>query len=32
VQVVNSTSYVRVYQRIGDSDKYQPVVLNIAGV
>lgn len=32
VQVVGSRSYIRVYERVGDSDQYQPVSLDIAGV
>lgn len=32
VQVVGSRSYIRVYERIGDSDQYQPIALDIAGV
>jgi len=32
VQVINSTSYIRVYERVGDTDKYQPISLDIAGV
>jgi hypothetical protein len=31
-QVVGSRSYIRVYERIGDSDQYQPISLDIAGV
>lgn len=32
VQVVGSKSYIRVYERIGESDQYQPIALDIAGV
>lgn len=32
VQVVNTKSYVRVYERVGDSDQYQAIPLDIAGV
>lgn len=32
VQVVNSKAYVRVYERVGDSDQYQPISLDVAGV
>ncbi|MEQ9863543.1 DUF3164 family protein [Pectobacterium aroidearum] len=32
VQVVGSRSYIRVYERIGDSDQYKPISLDIAGV
>jgi len=32
VQVVGSRSYIRVYERIGDSDQYRPIALDIAGV
>lgn len=32
LQVSGSRSYVRVYERIGDSDKYQPISLDMAGV
>ncbi len=30
VQVVGSKSYIRVYQRVGDSDQYVPIPLDIA--
>lgn len=30
--VVGSKAYVRVYERVGDSDQYQPISLDIAGV
>jgi hypothetical protein len=32
VQVTGSKSYIRVYQRVGDTDEYQPISLNIAAV
>ncbi|WP_314140382.1 DUF3164 family protein [Buttiauxella noackiae] len=32
VQVVGSRAYIRVYERIGDSDQYRPIALDIAGV
>lgn len=32
VQVVNTKSYVRVYERVGDSEQYQAIPLDIAGV
>lgn len=32
VGVVGSRSYVRVYERVGDSDQYKPIALDIAGV
>jgi hypothetical protein len=32
VQVVGSKSYVRIYERVGDTDQYQPISLDIAGV
>ena len=32
VQVVSSKSYVRLYERIGDSDQWQPIALDMAGV
>jgi hypothetical protein len=32
VQVVGSRSYIRVYERVGDSDQYRPISLDIAGV
>lgn len=32
VQVVGSKSYIRVYERIGETDQYQPISLDIAGV
>lgn len=31
-QVVGSKSYLRVYERIGDTDQYKPISLDIAGV
>lgn len=32
LQVVGSTSYVRVYERVGDSEQYQVIPLDITGV
>lgn len=32
VTVTGSRSYVRVYERVGDTDKYVPIVLDLAGV
>ncbi|EFG7849477.1 DUF3164 family protein [Shigella sonnei] len=32
IQVIGSRSYIRVYERIGDSDQYRPISLDIAGV
>lgn len=32
VQIVGSRSYIRVYERIGDSDQYRPIALDISGV
>lgn len=32
VQVTGSKSYIRLYERIGDSDQYKPISLDIAGV
>lgn len=32
VQVVGSRSYIRVYKRVGDTDQYAPIPLDIAGV
>ncbi len=32
IQVQCSTSYIRVYERIGDTDKYQQIPLDVAGV
>lgn len=32
IQVVGSRQYIRIYQRVGDSDQYIPVALDIAGV
>ncbi|WP_310460439.1 DUF3164 family protein [Sphaerotilus sp.] len=32
VQVVGSSSYVRVYERIGDTDQYRPIALDLAAV
>lgn len=31
VQVVSSKAYVRLYERVGDSDKYVPIALDVAG-
>ncbi len=31
-QVVGSKSYIRIYERVGDTDQYQPISLDIAGV
>ncbi|MFA5632535.1 MAG: DUF3164 family protein [Porticoccaceae bacterium] len=31
-QVVGSKSYIRVYERMGDTDQYSPISLDIAGV
>lgn len=31
-QVVGSKSYVRIYERVGDTDQYEPIPLDIAGV
>lgn len=30
IHVIGSSSYVRVYERIGDSDQYRPIVLDLA--
>ncbi|RXE49189.1 DUF3164 family protein [Chromohalobacter israelensis] len=32
VQVTGSKSYVRIYERVGDTDQYRPISLDIAGV
>lgn len=32
ISVIGSRSYVRVYERVGDSDRYAPIVLDLAGV
>ncbi|CAM3278923.1 DUF3164 family protein [Xenorhabdus nematophila] len=32
LQVIGSKSYLRVYERIGETDQYRPVALDIAGV
>ena len=32
IQVVGSRSYIRVYERIGESEQYRPIPLDIAGV
>lgn len=32
VQVVSSKSYIRVYERVGDTDEYRPISLDISGV
>uniref|UniRef100_A0A6H1ZE33 Sulfate transporter n=1 Tax=viral metagenome TaxID=1070528 RepID=A0A6H1ZE33_9ZZZZ len=31
-QVVGSKSYIRIYERVGDTDQYQPISLDMAGV
>jgi hypothetical protein len=31
-QVIGSKSYIRIYERVGDTDQYQPISLDIAGV
>lgn len=32
VQVIGSKQYVRVYERVGQTDQYQPIPLDIAAV
>lgn len=32
IQVTGSKSYVRIYERVGDTDRYEPISLDIAGV
>ncbi|TKI08635.1 DUF3164 family protein [Martelella alba] len=32
IQVVGSSSYIRVYERIGDSDQYRPIALDMSAV
>jgi hypothetical protein len=32
LQVIGTKSYIRIYQRIGDTNKYQPISLDIASV
>ncbi|PRL98825.1 hypothetical protein BV011_01718 [Haemophilus influenzae] len=32
VQVVSSKAYVRLYERMGESDQYVPIALDVAGV
>lgn len=32
IQVVGSKSYVRVYERVGDSDRWSPIALDVASV
>lgn len=32
VQIVGSRAYIRIYERIGDTDQYQPIPLSISGV
>lgn len=32
IQVVGSRQYVRIYERVGDSDQYKSISLDIAGV
>lgn len=31
-QVIGSKSYIRIYERVGDTDQYSPISLDIAGV
>ncbi|MCK9139459.1 DUF3164 family protein, partial [Haemophilus influenzae] len=31
VQVVSSKAYVRLYERVGESDQYVPIALDVAG-
>lgn len=31
-QIVGSKSYIRIYERLGDTDQYRPISLDIAGV
>ena len=31
-QVIGSKSYIRLYERIGDSDQFRPISLDLAGV
>ncbi|MCG9060278.1 DUF3164 family protein [Laribacter hongkongensis] len=32
IRVQCSKSYIRVYERVGDSDQYRPISLDVAGV
>ncbi len=32
VQVIGTKAYVRVYERVGDTDKWEPIPLDVAGV
>ncbi|MBS9438968.1 DUF3164 family protein [Photorhabdus noenieputensis] len=32
LQVIGSKSYIRIYERVGDTDQYKPIPLDIAGV
>ncbi|SCZ73713.1 Protein of unknown function [Photorhabdus luminescens] len=32
LQVIGSKSYIRVYERVGNTDQYKPISLDIAGV
>ncbi|PRJ55713.1 DUF3164 family protein, partial [Haemophilus influenzae] len=32
VQVVSSKAYVRLYERVGETDQYVPIALDVAGV
>ncbi|WP_420911283.1 DUF3164 family protein [[Haemophilus] ducreyi] len=32
VQVVGSKSYTRIYKRVGDTDRYEPISLDLANV
>lgn len=32
IQVVATSAYIRVYERVGDTDQYRPIQLDIAGV
>jgi putative sulfate transport protein cysZ len=31
VQVVSSKAYVRLYERVGETDQYVPIALDVAG-
>jgi len=31
MHVVGSKSYIRVYERVGDANRYDPIALDIAG-
>ncbi|CDL21453.1 hypothetical protein [Klebsiella pneumoniae IS53] len=32
VQIVATSAYIRIYERIGDTDQYRPIALDMAAV